>query len=105
MTLTEFCEANPQLVRPQFLRQELIDKANSVDLEKVNEKIHASRFLLSRHWLPWILERAEDILNGVYFDYERYEPMRKHSQNTEYDRIYTEEELDKLITKFEDLNF
>ncbi len=104
MTLNEFCEKNPQLKRPQFLRQELIDKANSVDLEKVNEKIHASGFLLSRRWLPWILERIEDIQNGVYCDYERYEPP-KGSLHTKNERHYTDEELDKMILKFEDIDF
>lgn len=101
MTLNEFCELNPQLIRPPLLKCELIKKAEAIDLEKLNSIIKSNCFLMSRRWLPWILENYENIIAGCYFDFGRY----NSSVHTANERIYTDEELDRLIVNIDDIDF
>ena len=104
MTLKEFCKNNPQLKAPQLYYQSLLEKIRSMDLKALDEKLHSSRFLMSRRSLVWILDKYDDIMNDVYGDFKRY-VSPTGSAHTENERPYTKEDLDKLIDDIDDINF
>ncbi len=90
MTLNEFCEKNPQIVRPPLMKCELVEKAKNIDLEELNNKIHESRFLINTRSLVWILKNSENILAGYYEDFKQYERQGQ---------TYTEQEIQELKKK------
>ena len=77
MTLEGFRAANPQLISPPFIKCELLEKVKTMDLSRLNEKIHSSNFLMSRQSLTWVLNNYEGIIAGTYDDYKKYSGVKQ----------------------------
>lgn len=94
MSLDDFCFENPQIVRPPIMKCELLEKAEKMDFQLLNKKIHMSRFLLTTRSLVWILKNYVNIIAGKYDDFQRFEPPVVKPTS-----IYTNEEIDELRKK------
>ncbi len=73
MSLEDFCFENPQIVRPPLMKCELLEKAEKMDFQLLNKKIHMSRFLQTTRSLVWLIKNYQNIIAGMYDDFARFE--------------------------------